>query len=642
LCGIAGFTHKFRKPDPSRIRLAVESIAHRGPDAQGVLQTDGASLGVARLKIIDISGGDQPMIASESATAIAFNGEVYNHLELRRDLEARGHRFQSRTDTETVLRAFLEWDTDCFARLRGMFAVALWNRETRRLVLARDRMGIKPLYVARRGQDLYFGSELKTLFVHPEIERRLDLAGLECYLSLNYAPCPYTLVEGIEKFHPGTWLDWRDGVEHSEAYWRLPRGHAATDGETDAITLADAKRRLDELLASAVREHLVADVPVGLWLSGGLDSSTVLDYAARASSLPIRTFSISYQGRTFDESGAIGRLTAHYGTRHEQLDLNPGLDLTTAIESFASYADEPNGDAGALPLWFLAHMTRQTATVALSGEGADEVFGGYVTYRANNLARAARRVPASALRLALRAAKAWPVSDEKISFEYKLKRFLAGCLMRPERAHVSWNGTFDDREKQLLLREPIPASLDGLLRELRAAGDDMNSYLWFDQKYYLPDDILAKVDRISMAHSVEVRPPFLDHRIVEFGASLPAHMKIRGSTQKLILRSLMKDRLPPSLMSRGKIGFDVPAQEWLRGPLRPLLESTLMEGIACYGDLFRPAAIKRHLQDHLARRANLGYELWGLMILFLWMKKWQIQTTAVRTAMHPIAIADSI
>jgi asparagine synthase (glutamine-hydrolysing) len=594
------------------------------------------SLGAARLKIIDLAGGDQPMQTADGAAAIAFNGEIYNHVELRRELEGRGHRFESHSDTETVLRAFLEWDAGCFSRLRGMFAVALWKEDERRLVLARDRMGIKPLYVAQRGEDLYFGSELKTLFVHPEIDRRLDPAGLDCYLSLNYVPCPYTLVEGVEKMRPGTWLEWRDGTVRTEAYWRLPEAAPAETG------LAEASERLDSLLTSAVREHLISDVPIGLWLSGGMDSSTILHYAAKASSQPIRTFSISFHGRSFDESDSISRLSSLYGTRHEEMDLNPSLDLSSAIESFAGYADEPNADAGALPLWFLSRMTRQSATVALSGEGADELFGGYITYRADSLARKARRIPSPLLRLALRAAQVLPVSDEKIGLEYKLKRFLAGCLMRPERAHVAWNGTFDEDDKRRLVNLDLPDSLGVLLHDLASMGDNTDSYLYFDQKYYLPDDILAKVDRMSMAHSVEVRPPFLDHRIVEFAASLPMHMKTQGSRRKILLRHLMKDRLPNGVPGRKKVGFDIPAHEWLRGPLRPLLEDTLAWGVAAYADMFRPGEIQRRLRDHLSRRANLGYELWGLMILFLWMKRWQIQTSAVAASAPPIELGASI
>ncbi len=559
---------------------------------------------------------------SSGDTVIAFNGEIYNHLELREELERAGHRFESGSDTETVLRAFLEWDTGCFARLRGMFAVALWTESERRLVLARDRMGIKPLYVARRGEDLYFGSELKSIFIHPEIDRNIDLAALDCYLALNYVPGPRTLVQGIQRVRPGYWLEWRDGTERSEPFWVLPFGAVRR------MTLDDAAGELDWLLRASVREHLVSDVPLGLWLSGGIDSSTILYYASQVLGSPLRTFSVCFPGHSFDETQYIRAVASRYSAAHEELDLTTGLDLADAIESFASYADEPNADAGAVPVWFLSKMTSRSVRVALSGEGADELFGGYLTYRANNLARAARRLPSALLRWSAAAARHWPVSDEKISFEYKLKRFSEGCLMEPARAHVYWNGTFSDREKQGLLRAPLPRELNSLASELSRAGDRPRAYLWFDQKYYLPGDILAKVDRMSMAHSIEVRPPFLDHRIVEFAARLPDALKVRGAEQKVILRRLMKKRLPRTVVHRKKVGFDIPAHEWLRGPLLGLLRDVLAEGLSEHGELFDGRMIQACLEDHLARRGNFGYHLWGLMILFLWMKRWQIQTSA--------------
>ena len=385
----------------------------------------------------------------------------------------------------------------------------------KRLVLVRDRMGIKPLYIARRGDDLLFGSELKTIFVHPEIDRHLSLAGLDCYLSLNYVPCPWTLVEGIEKLTPGYWLEWRGGTVRSESYWRLPNGSPGTQ------SLDTAKQELDRLLRESVREHLLSDVPLGVWLSGGIDSSTVLHYAASESSSRIKTFSVSFRGRSFDETRYMREVAAQYDADHEEFDLNPEAGLADAIEEFAYYFDEPNADGGALPVWFLSKLTKRKVTVALSGEGADELFGGYLTYRADRLASLVRRLPAGVPQIALTGLRAWPVSDEKISLEYMLKRFLEGCGMRPARGHVFWNGTFSDTEKRTLLNAPGPGTLNGILDELAAAGDNLPAYLWFDQKYYLPDDILMKVDRMSMAHALEVRPPFLDHRIVEFAASLP-------------------------------------------------------------------------------------------------------------------------
>jgi len=580
------------------------------------------SLGATRLKIIDLMGGDQPIQTDDGESAIVFNGEIYNHLELRAELESLGHRFQSHCDTETVFHAFLEWDTGAFARLRGMFAVALWTNSSRRLVLARDRMGIKPLYIMRQREDLFFGSELKAILVHPEIDRRLSLPGLDCYLSLNYVPAPWTLVEGIEKIMPGHWVEWRDGRLRSEAYWHLPEG---TPGRH---TLESAREELDSLLQQSVREHLISDVPLGVWLSGGIDSSTILHYAANASSSRLKTFSISFRGRSFDETRYVEQAARLYDSDHEQMDLNPEQDLQGAIEEFAYYSDEPSADAGALPVWFLSKLCKTRTTVALSGEGADELFAGYLTYRANRIAHNLRTLPSGSIRFVLSALRLWPVSDEKISFEYQLKRLLKGSLMSPEYAHVYWNGTFSSEEKHSLLRNNSSAAFDAMLAELRQAlpgNDDLAPYLAFDQKYYLADDILVKSDRMSMAHAVEVRPPYLDHRIVEFAATLPASLKMRGPRQKFLLKEMMKDKLPALILQRKKQGFDIPAHDWLRGPLRSLLTETLDTGLGNYQEIFCSEVIQSYLRSHLERQVNIGYHLWGLMILFLWMRKWRIQ-----------------
>jgi asparagine synthase (glutamine-hydrolysing) len=523
-----------------------------------------------------------------------------------------------------VLHAFLEWDLECFSRLRGMFAFAIWSESRQRLVLCRDRLGIKPLYVAHHGPDIFFGSELKAIFIHPEIPRHLSLSGLDCYLSMNYVPCPWTLVEGITKLPPGHWLEWQDGHVRSGHYWELPLG-------TRPETLDSAKEKLDALLRQSIREHLLSDVSLGVWLSGGVDSSAILHYAATESGSQLKTFSIVFKGRSFDESAYIREIVERYQTDHEQVDLNPALNLQDAIEEFAYYSDEPSADAGALPVWFLSKLCKTKTTVALSGEGADELFGGYLTHRASMLADAARKLPFRALQFALAQARRMPVSDDKIGLEYKLKRFLEGCLMSPERAHVHWNGAFSDDQKQDLLLQRPASALDKILRELRVripGNDALSPYLWFDQKYYLPDDILYKVDRISMAHAVEVRPPFLDHRIAEFAATLPPSLKVRGDRQKVVLKELMKDKLPEATLRRKKIGLDIPAHDWLRGPLRTLLEDTLSDGASRYGEIFRAAEVRNCVRAHMERRSNLGYHLWGLMILFLWMRKWQIQAPA--------------
>jgi len=633
VCGIAGFTHIDNPRPPRALQHAIESIRHRGPNQQGVFETESVSLGAVRLKIIDLEGGDQPILANGGDLVIVFNGEIYNHVALRRELEELGHTFASHCDTEVVLKAFAQWDTDCFAKLRGMFAVAFWQESQKRLVLGRDRLGIKPLYYTVRNGDLHFGSELKAIFAHPDVPRRLCDTGLAYFLSLNYVPTPYTLAEGITKVLPGSWLEYKRGRIVTGRYW-------TNHFRPEKWRLEDATARLDELLSSSITEHLISDVPLGVWASGGLDSSAILHYAAQASSGPLNTFSISFAGRRFDESEYFRLLAKTYNTSHHEFDVSGDLDLTAAIHELGYYSDEPSADAGALPVWFLSRMTARHVTVALSGEGADEIFGGYQTYLADRYARRARTVPKFLLASALKAVNRLPVSDDKIALEYKLKRFLAGALLTQDDAHFFWNGTFTPAEQKTLgvAGELSPASLVSALKDVPARNDVINRYLFVDQHYYLPDDILYKCDRMSMAHSLEVRPPFLDHRIVEFAGTLPEHFKVNGNTTKFVMRELLKRKLPAAILSRRKEGLDIPAHDWLRGPLRPLLEQELSVESVKKAGIFSPSGIRNLVDRHLRREANLGYHLWGLLTLHLWVKRWNI--SAVPAAEHALQPAD--
>jgi asparagine synthase (glutamine-hydrolysing) len=635
LCGITGFTHRNGAFDPARIRAATDALIHRGPDQQGCYESAQVSLGAVRLKIIDLQTGNQPMHSDDENTVLVFNGEIYNHRELRAELESRGDKFKTSSDTEVVLRAFLRWDKECFARLRGMFALAIWSERERRLVLARDRFGIKPLYFHLNGGDLYFGSELKTIFAHPQFKRELDLTGLHYYLSLNYVPCPHTLVRRIEKLPPAHLLEWQDGDIEMEAYWRLcfePQKQKSMEG---------AQEELDSLLRESVRDHLIADVPLGIWLSGGVDSSTILHYTRELRPSSVKTFSISFAGRSFDESSYIRDIARRYDTEHHELDVSPSMDLPSAIEELAYYSDEPFADAGALPVWFLSALSRKSVTVALSGEGADELFGGYVTYAADRYSARAQGVASPIRRGLLNLLRYWPVSDNKISFEYKMKRFLEGTLLPGDESHIFWNGTFSAKQQQQFVLHGNGARVSDLFDNYLPAADEngsLNRYLAFDQRYYLVDDILQKVDRMSMAHSLEVRPPFLDHRIVEFAARLPEKMKIDGRQHKVVLKRLMRDKLPASVLQRQKIGLDIPTHDWLRGALRPLLMDTLSAAAIDETNLFRRERIESFISQHMERRANLGYHLWGLLILFLWIRHWNIQTApALRVEEKAIA-----
>jgi len=626
MCGIAGFTHADRSVQPGLIRGATASLIHRGPDQQGVYESQHVSLGAVRLTIIDLVSGEQPLRSEDGDVVLVYNGEVYNYAELRVELQARGHRFLTRSDTEVVLHAFLEWDTECFRRLRGMFGLALWCESRRRLVLARDRVGIKPLYFCRKGHDIYFSSELKGILYHADIDRTLDLDGLNCYLRVNYVPAPFTLVQGIEKLPPGHILTWQCGATKVEPYW-----HCVIGPTRKAWSVGAAKDQLDFLLHESVKEHMVADVPVGLWSSGGLDSSTILHYATKVSTQKLKTFSITFQGRSFDEGTYIHQVAELYGTDHYELDLSTDTDLQGAIQEFAYYSDEPSADAGCLPVWFLAKMSSRQVAVALSGEGADELFGGYLTYLATRYARTARLLPAALRKMAIAALRYWPVSDEKISFEYVLKRFLQGSLLPADEGHIFWNGTFSEEEKADILHGADSAPMLRILAHMPPV-PGIDRYLLFDQQYYLPDDILYKADRMGMAHSLEVRPPFLDHRLVEFAASLPGNYKVRGSQMKFLLKELMKDKLPPAIVRRKKVGFDIPTHDWFRGVLKPLLLDTLTEQAVKETQIFRWEGVQSVIKRHLQRHDNLGYHLWGLLILFLWIKRWNIQTRSEREA----------
>ena len=620
MCGIAGFTHITHEFRPERIHQAVASIIHRGPDQQGVYQTATISLGATRLKVIDKEAGAQPMRSDDDDYTLVFNGEIYNHVELRKELIRHGHQFKTSCDTEVVLRAFIQWDTACIEKLRGMFAFAIWCESRQRLVLARDRMGIKPLYYARHGRDLYFGSELKSIFCHPEINRTIDLHALDTYLGLNYVAGAHTLAAGVVKLMPGCFLTWHDGKISSLRYWQADLADAVKPS-----SLREATERLDHLLSASIQEHLAADVPVGIWLSGGIDSSTVLHYASQHATTPLKTFSITFNGREFDESPYLREMAVRYSTEHHELDLGPSTVTPDSITELAYYSDEPNADAGAVPVWHLSRMSAKQVTVALSGEGADELFGGYITYLADKYARRARMVPRSLRRLSLRSANRLRASNKKIGLDYKLQRFLHGTLMDERSSHIFWNGTFSQEQRSQLMVSHDSAHLLKLLATIPARGD-LRRFMAFDQAYYLPDNLLVKVDRMSMAHSLEVRPAFLDHRIVEFAATLPAKYCIQGRTLKLLLRKLMEDKLPHSILAKKKQGLDIPVHDWLRGHLKPLLLDTLNRKTVEESGLVYWPHLDSLIKLHMERKANYGYHLWGILMLFLWIKQWKIQS----------------
>jgi asparagine synthase (glutamine-hydrolysing) len=619
MCGIAGFTHIAKPFSRSRIQEATRTLRHRGPDQQGVWESTSASLGARRLRVIDHARGDQPMLSADRDVVVVFNGEIFNFREVRSELESLGHRFQTDCDTEVVLEGFLRWNIGCFSRLRGMFAVALWTESKRQLVLARDRLGIKPLYYSTHRGELYFGSELKALFCHPEIKRSIDPSCLTAFCALSYVPGPRTMIAGIERVPQGSVVTWEAGKLKTDSYWRID------ERATFAGSSHEATEELDSLITGSVAEQLNAEVDVGLWLSGGMDSSTLLHYATSTKTTPLKTFSITFNGREFDESSQIAALVRQYGAEHFQLDLHPEIAIAEAVMELVYYADEPNADAGALPVWFLSRMAAQHVTVALSGEGADELFGGYITYRADIYAQKLAAMPEWLRRAALRLSRYVPASNRKIGFEYKLQRFLEGLSLDSRAAHLFWNGTSSLQSRAELLQHSDETIMRRLVNEMPQQGL-VRRFLDFDRQYFLPDNLLSKVDRMSMAHALEVRPPFLDHRIVEFAAALPTDLLIQGRVHKRVLRHLMRDRLPKTVTSNRKTGFDIPVHDWLRNHLRTLLMDTLTERTVRESGLFRWPSIEGMLDAHMKRRTNYGYHLWALLMLFQWIDRWKIET----------------
>ena len=630
MCGIAGFTHGCARSNRGVLNALTGALYHRGPNHQAGWISESAALAAVRLSVIDQAAGAQPLVSADGDTVVVFNGEVYNHAELREELERLGHGFRTRCDTEVVLEAFRAWGTAAFARLRGMFAAAFWTESEKRLVLLRDRTGIKPLYYRQHRGELYFGSELKAIFEHPRLSRRLDLEALQDYLSLGYVPGDATLVQGIRKVPPAHFLEFRRGKLSAHRYWEAP---AAIDRR---LSFNAAAEHLDHLLGEAVREQLAADAPLGFWLSGGLDSSTILQYAAASGFPRLRTFSIAFENRSCDERRYFREMAACFGTEHYELELGADRALVDAVEDFAFYSDEPGADAGAVPVWFLAKMTSRHVTVALSGDGGDELFGGYLTYQADRLARPLRAVPAAWRRFLLRALHDyWPPSDAKVGLDYKTKRLLEGSLLPPDEAHLFWNGLFSAAQKQTLLPGQSRRGLAHLFGDLPRDTGTLNRYMALDQRHYLTDNILYKVDRMSMAHSLEVRPPFLDHRIVELAATLPQSFKIQGACQKRILRAVVRGKLPEPVLQRRKEGFDIPAHQWFRGPLRELLLETLTPEAIGRTKIFDVAATEALIRDHLMRHVNVGYHLWSLVTLFLWLTRWNIEVVPARQRENP-------
>lgn len=594
------------------------TLVHRGPDSAGQVVDGPVGLAARRLSIIDLETGDQPISNESGDVHVVQNGEIYNYRELRSELERAGHCFRTQSDTEVLVHLYEEEGDGFAGRLRGMFAVAVWDARRRRLVLVRDRFGIKPLYYGTKGGELRFASELRAL---PRGE--IDLEALECFLAFNSVPAPFSIFRGLRKLPPGHLLVWEGAEPRLERFAR-PSPAAASDLRTDDERLLAEELRAR--LRDSVRAHLVSDVPVGVLLSGGVDSGALVALAAQEASEPVRTFSIGFEESSFDELADARRVAERYGTRHRELVLRP--DAALLLPALAEAFDEPFADSSALPTYLVSRLAAEDVKVALSGEGGDELFGGYYTYVADVLA--GRIGPlASALRPLV---ELLPSSSARASFDYRAKRFARAAHLPPLERHHAWKEIFSpDARAELTGRrsqlDPVDlyrarfAETEGA--ELLARLQDV------DLGIYLVDDLLVKTDRASMAHSLEARVPYLDPVVAGFALALPARLKVRGLAKKVLLRRAVEPLLPREVVHGRKRGFSIPAAAWLRGRLEPFARETLAPAVLRRQGFFRPEFVARLIDDHVAGREDLSRQLWGLLAFTLWYERHVERTPGV-------------
>jgi asparagine synthase (glutamine-hydrolysing) len=607
MCGICGIASTRGRINRGRLAAMSETLIHRGPDAEGTFVKGGIGLASRRLAIIDIEGGDQPITNEDASCTVIQNGEIYNFAELNRLLERAGHTLRTRSDTETIVHAYEEWGLDFAVRLRGMFAIAIWDARQRRLVLARDRFGIKPLYYRDTGTELSFASELDAL---PKGD--LDLDALEAFLATNFVPSPLSIFREIRKLPPGHILTWHAGSVALEQFARP--GPLPVRGDDEAELVEECRARLRD----SVRAHLVSDVPVGVLLSGGVDSGALAALASQESSEPVRTFSIGFEEQSFDELAGARAVSARYGTRHRELVLRP--DAARLLPALADAFDEPFADSSALPTYLVSKLASEDVKVALSGEGGDELFGGYYTYSADLLAD--RLGPVA--RLARPAVERLPSSARRTSFDYRAKRFVRAAHLPPLERHEGWKTIFtSDARAELTGRrhEWDPVDLDRARFDETRGYDLLTRLQAVDLGGYLVDDLLVKTDRASMAWSLETRVPFLDPLVAGFAFSLPARHKVRGLSKKRLLRKAMEPLLPREVVHGRKRGFSIPAAAWLRGELAPFARETLAPETLRRQGYLQPDAVAAVIDRHISGVEDLSRQIWGLLAFTLWYER---------------------
>jgi len=624
LCGITGFAGKGTREE---LESMAATLKHRGPDDEGYFFVpDEVGLGFRRLSIIDLKTGNQPIFNEDKTVAIIFNGEIYNYRELRKNLEPR-HRFTTRTDTEVLVHLYEEEGEKMFEKLNGMFAIAIWDVRKKKLILARDRFGKKPLYYAIFGGTLIFGSELKAVLSHSLVKRELDLESLNLYLIHECVPSPRTIFQGIFKIEPATYLIFKNDEIKTSRYYRQEEAFALPPSRG---TIEECLKMFDEKLREAVKLRLVSDVPLGLFLSGGLDSSTVCSYAQELSSRPLNSFSIGFSDKDFDEM-ADARLTAsRIGTVHHEKRLLSN-EIKDMVFELAKHIDEPIADTGLFLIYAVSKFARNIVTVALSGSGGDELFMGYQTFQAGRLVPYASAIPGVLRRNIVRPlVNLFPTSLGKVSLDYKIKRFFAGLEYSADYRDAIWIGAFTPEEKRQLYTEDVRIKLgmtedfsavDRIVKEVKNLSP-LDRSIYFYQKFYMMENILPYFDRASMAVSLEVRSPLLDYTIVDFANSLPPRFKMRGFTGKYIIRKLMENRLPQKILSAKKRGGNIPTARLLRGELKEIMLDCLSKEKIDRGAIFHYPAVRRLIDEHLQGKKDNRKPLWALIAFHFWKDNW--------------------
>ncbi len=597
-----------------------ERIIHRGPNSEGLWLDETVALGMRRLSIIDLHTVDQPVFNEDKSVVVMMNGELYNYREVRDELEKKGHRFVTKSDTEILPHLYDEYGEDLVEHLNGMYAFSLWDTRRKKLIIARDRFGEKPLYYGIFGHKLIWASEPKAILAHPSVRPEIDLDALRQYLSYDYVPAPKSIYNGISKLPAAHIMTVDSGEVNIRRYWDQ------TFEKQDAKpSIESAASDLRDLLSDAVRMRLVADVPLGILLSGGIDSSTVAAFAVQHATERVKTFSIGFEEDSFDESKYARQVAKHLDTEHyeEKLSATTAGDLVSEI---GTWLDEPLSDGSLIPTFLLAQFVRKHVTVALGGDGGDEIFAGYPMYYAHKVARSYRSIPKIVRRSLIEpAVAALPVSTRNMSFDYKAKRFVRGAGFDAVERHHSWFGSFSLEEQERLLMPGILASSDGdiyrgprEMLKLSDAVDEIEQMQFLDMNYYMAEDILTKVDRAAMAVSLETRAPFLDPRVAQFAACLPLEYKLKGSNGKYVLKKAVEDLLPQTILNRPKKGFGIPIAERLKGRLNSLMHDLLSpERLRAQG-LFEPEYVQTLIAEHETGRASHHKQLWTLLVFQLW------------------------